>query len=151
MVLPTLQDHALADFAANLAFALRPTEVHLTGAPNSDLAEFEWVARVAQAIDAHGPAPIHLIAFQEASQRLDKIAFAQRAARRTVLSYTCVDYVPTGQFSDWPDAPVTIIKSHELALVDLANSARLRGWNFIDASQDSIVTAIATRINQADY
>jgi hypothetical protein len=56
--------------------------------------------------------------------------------------------VPTGQFADWPDAPVTIIKSHELVLVDLANSARLRGWNFIDASQDDVVAVIAATIDQ---
>lgn len=148
IVLPRLDDESVADLVTALA-DLVPNEVLGIGSVGSELAENQWVAAVALGIARSGAAfePIHLVAVGETAQRLPAIAFAQRAARRPVFSYVCVDVVPTGQFVDWPDAPVTLIKHNPLMLAEVSNAARLRGWTRVDAGPGELPAVIATAID----
>ena len=83
-------------------------------------------------------------------ERLPALAFAQRAARRPVLSYVCVDAVPTGQFVDWPDAPVTLVKTDPLLLADVTSTARLRGWMTVSTTDSETAAAIAEAIRASN-
>ena len=147
IVLPRLDDESVVDLVESLAEAV-PNEVFSVGSVGDELAENQWVAAVALGIARSGAAfdGIHLVARGAAVNRLPALAFAQRAARRPVLSYVCIDAVPTGQFVDWPDAPVTLIKTNPLLLAEVSNSARLRGWSQVQSSADGVVEAIADAI-----
>jgi hypothetical protein len=150
IVLPSLQGEAVADFAANLAFTLRPQEVHTVGGIDHELPENEWLAQVSLAIARTDKAfqAIHLVAFGKTVSRLPAVAFAQRAARRRVQSYVCINDIPQGQFVDWPDAPVTFVKSNALVLADVTSTAKLRGWHLMETSHDEVHHAVADAINQ---
>lgn len=151
IVLPRLDGESELDGAEHLRTAL-PNEVVTLGSVGTELAENQWVAAVAMSIARSGAAfdGIHLLAFGETANRLPAIAFAQRAARRPVLSYVCVDAVPTGQFVDWPDAPVTLIKTNPLLLAEVSNTARLRGWHQVTATADNVMSSIAAAILAAN-
>ncbi len=147
IVLPRLDDESVAQLVTELADII-PNEVLGIGSVGSELPENQWIAAVALGIARSGPAfdGIHLVAVGDSAQRLPAIAFAQRAARRPVLSYVCVDVVPTGQFVDWPDAPVTLIKTNPLMLAEVANAARLRGWQRVESTTNDFPAAIAAAI-----
>lgn len=147
IVLPRLDDESVAQLVTELADII-PNEVLGIGSVGSELPENQWIAAVALGIARSGPAfdGIHLVAVGDSAQRLPAIAFAQRAARRPVLSYVCVDVVPTGQFVDWPDAPVTLIKTNPLMLAEVANAARLRGWQRVESTTNDLPAAIAAAI-----
>lgn len=147
IVLPRLDDESVAQLVTELADII-PNEVLGIGSVGSELPENQWIAAVALGIARSGPAfdGIHLVAVGDSAQRLPAIAFAQRAARRPVLSYVCVDVVPTGQFVDWPDAPVTLIKTNPLMLAEVANAARLRGWERVESTANDLPAAIAAAI-----
>ena len=151
VVLPALDDVDRTEMVEVLRVALEPQTVVTLGSIGSVLPLNSWIAAVSLAIARSGPAfeGIHLVAFGEVASRLPALGFSQRAARRTVHSYTCIDAIPTGQFVDWPDAPVTIIQINPLALSDISNSARLRGWDFVKT--DSVVEAIVESITQHNY
>ena len=151
IVLPRIDDESIADLVTALADAV-PNDVLGIGSVGSELPENQWIAAVALGIARSGPAfdGIHLIAIGDTAQRLPAIAFSQRAARRPVLSYVCVDVVPTGQFVDWPDAPVTLIKTNPLMLAEVANTARLRGWTRAEATPGELPFAIAAAIVAAN-
>ena len=151
IVLPRLDDESIVEFVSALA-DLVPNEVLGIGSVGPELPENQWIAAVALGIARSGPAfeGIHLVAIGETAQRLPAIAFAQRAARRPVLSYVCVDVVPTGQFVDWPDAPVTLIKTNPLMLAEVANSARLRGWHRVESSADELTNTVASAVVAAN-
>ena len=146
IVLPGLDGEAIADFAANLSFSLRPQEVHIIGSIDPNLAEHEWVAAVSLGISRTDKAfqAVHLIAVGEAASRLPAIAFAQQAARRRVLSYVCINAIPQGQFADWPDAPVCFVTSDEKS--ELFSVARLRGWTTIHSPRDEMHEVVAESI-----
>ena len=151
IVLPRLDDESVADLVTQLA-DLVPNEVVGLGSVGSELAENQWVAAVALGIARSGAAfePIHLVAVGDTAQRFPAVAFAQRAARRPVLSYVCVDVVPSGQFVDWPDAPVTLIKSNPLMLAEVSNAARLRGWTQAEADPGELPAAVAAALVTAN-
>ncbi|MEY4323411.1 MAG: hypothetical protein RL410_1192 [Actinomycetota bacterium] len=146
IVLPSLDGEAVADFAANLSFMLRPQEVHIIGSIDPHLPEHEWVAAVSLGISRTDKAfqSVHLVAIGDAASRLPAIAFAQLAARRRVLSYVCINSIPQGQFADWPDAPVCFVTSDEKS--EHINIARLRGWESVHAPHDEIHQIVAESI-----
>ena len=150
IVLPSLDGTAIVDFTANLAFALRPMEVDIVGGIQRELPEHEWVAQVSLAINrTERPLEtIHLVAFGETVSRLPAVAFSQRAARRRVQSYVCVNHIPQGQFVDWPDAPVTFVKSDSLLLAEISSTAKLRGWDTMESSHEEVHLAVADAIRQ---
>lgn len=151
VVLPALDDVDRSSVISEIAQNLPDQELVTLGSIGSELPMNAWIAAVSLAIARSGPAfeGIHLVAFGEAVDRLPALGFSQRAARRTVHSYTCVDAIPNGQFVDWPDAPVTIVQTNPLALAEISNTARLRGWDVIKSS--SIVEAITESITSHNY
>lgn len=151
VVLPALDDVDRSEIVADVTRRLGTQEVATLGSIGSELPLNTWIAAVSLGIARSGPAfeGIHLVAFGEVASRLPSIGFSQRAARRTVHSYTCVDAIPTGQFVDWPDAPVTIIQTNQLALAEISNTSRLRGWDFVKT--DSAVEAIVQSVTQHNY
>jgi hypothetical protein len=151
VVLPALDDVDRTEMVEVLRVALEPQTVVTLGSIGSELPLNSWIAAVSLAIARSGPAfeGIHLVAFGEVADRLPTLSFGQKAARRIVHSYTCVDAIPTGQFVDWPDAPVTIIQTNQLALAEISNTSRLRGWDFVKTN--SAVDAIVQSITQQNY
>lgn len=147
IVLPRLDDESVLELVTDIAEVV-PNDVVGVGSVGSELAENQWIAAVALGIARSGAAfeGVHLVALGAAANRLPALAFAQRAARRPVLSYVCVDAVPTGQFVDWPDAPVTLIKTNPLLLAEVSNGARLRGWSQVQSSAAGLVAAVAAAI-----
>ena len=148
VLLPTLHDEAMADFAANLSFALSPQEVQMIASIARGLPENEWLAAVALDIAKADKAfqSVHLVAMGDAVLRLPDIAFAQRAARRRVSSYICVNQIPQGQFADWPDAPVVFIATD--SLIEQRNLARLRGWETIDSTHEMLFETVANAVKE---
>ena len=151
VVLPALDDLDRSEIVAEVARSLGTQEVVTLGSIGSELPLNTWIAAVSLGIARSGPAfeGIHLVAFGEVASRLPALGFSQRAARRTVHSYTCIDAIPTGQFVDWPDAPVTIIQTNPLALSDISSTARLRGWDVIKSH--SPVEAIVESITSHNF
>ena len=151
VILPALDDVNRNSVITEVAQNLAKQEVVTLGSIGSHLPVNAWIAAVSLAIARSGPAfeGIHLVAFGDAVERLPALGFSQRAARRTVHSYTCVDAIPNGQFVDWPDAPVTIVQTNPLALSEISNTARLRGWEIIKSN--SLVEAIIQSITSHNY
>ena len=148
LVLPRLDDESDNEFFGALTVELDPQPVMSLGSIGSELPMNTWVAAVCLAIAKSGPAfdPIHLIARGEVAERLAAIAFAQRAARRPVQSYVICDAVPSGQFVDWPDAPVSVVRTNPLLTSHVSTQARLRGWEFVSSSNESAPEDIANLI-----
>lgn len=151
VVLPRLDDESVVELVSALA-ELLPNDVVGVGSVGSELPENQWLAAVALGVARSGPAfdGVHFVAAGAAAERLPGLAFAQRAARRPVLSYVCVDALPTGHFVDWPDAPVTLVKSNALLLADVTNTARLRGWAQVTSSTADLPSAIAESIRASN-
>jgi len=86
----------------------------------------QWVAQVAL---AQIPAGSTVVAYGEAVALIERLAFANRAARRPIGAYVFVDCdLPAAAKGDWPDAPVTVVTTN----VDVAAAAELRGWVVVD-------------------
>lgn len=117
--------------------------------PGLDLktATAHWVAHIALNLTQAQPIkPILLVAHGAAGQLLPAIGFAQKASRRPVAGYVVIDgQLPKVGAADWPDAPVTFIRTNnandaassgsgtlpmagEVEPQDPARVAELRGW-----------------------
>lgn len=117
--------------------------------PGLDLktATAHWVAHIALNLTQAQPTkPILLVAHGAAGQLLPAIGFAQKASRRPVAGYVVIDgQLPKVGAADWPDAPVTFIRTPadsdtksvtagtlpvagEAEPQDPARVAELRGW-----------------------
>lgn len=127
-VLPMLSDESTADLESFLDNNLPEFNVVNMGLVGSELDAQQWIAVVCKRISESGQAfqGVHLIAFGEAVNRLPDIAFAQRASRRIIYSYTLIDFIPERHFAEWPDAPVSVIITNPLSPIQ--QSAKLRGW-----------------------
>lgn len=127
-VLPMLSDESTADLESFLDNNLPEFNVVNMGLVGSELDAQQWIAVVCKRISESGQAfqGVHLIAFGEAVNRLPDIAFAQRASRRIIHSYTLIDFIPERHFAEWPDAPVSVIITNPLSPIQ--QSAKLRGW-----------------------
>ncbi len=124
---PVADDASIADERTALAHAVAHASIELT--------------RV-------GPVqPLVLVARGSSAAWLPALGFAQRASRRSVSGYVCIDSLaPRSGTHDWPDAPVTLVCSgDDPGLVDLRDQARLRGWDSVDANsgQASVVASLA--------
>lgn len=121
--------------------------------PGLDLktATAHWVAHIALNLTQAQPTkPILLVAHGVAGQLLPAIGFAQKASRRPVAGYVVVDGdLPKVGAADWPDAPVSYIRTTDGAAAaeaaaktlpvagqeqpqDPARVAELRGWTVYD-------------------
>ncbi len=84
--------------------------------------------------------PALLVAPMGAGRMLPALGFSQKASRRRIVGYVLVDAeLPKAGVTDWPDAPVTYVGTHESAL------AQLRGWDVTDNSPADAIREIATR------
>jgi hypothetical protein len=106
-----------------------------------------WVAGQAIAIGAGPRGPLLLVAQGAAGRGLPALGLAQRAARHAVVGYVLVDGPApdagrSGQ--DWPDAPVTLVRTGAGAWPDDA-AARLRGWSVVHADPVDLVADLARR------
>lgn len=101
------------------------------GSIGIELEERAWIAAVCLGISkqTYERDVLHFVAFDSAVNRLPDIAFANRAAHRTIHSYTFIDCVPESFLPEWPDAPVTLIITNPLSI--LGQSAKLRGWDVL--------------------
>ena len=151
VVLPRLDDESVVELVSALA-ELLPIDVVSVGSVGAELPENQWLAAVALGVARSGAAfeGVHFVALGATVERLPALAFAQRAARRPVLSYVCVDAVPSGQFVDWPDAPVTLVKTDPLLLADVTSTARLRGWMTVSTTDGETAAAIAEAIRESN-
>jgi hypothetical protein len=86
----------------------------------------QWVAQVAL---AQIPAGSTVVSYGAAVALIERVAFANRAARRPIGAYVFVDCeLPAAAKGDWPDAPVTVVTTNG----DVAAAATLRGWSVTD-------------------
>ncbi len=115
-------------------------------APDSDEDDFRtaiahWVAHNAITLTAAQPEkPIMLVAFGAAGQLLAALGFSQKASRRPVASYVVIDGpIPKPGVTDWPDAPVTYVRTDAADTPGDARQAELRGWT-VEHSSDIAAT-----------
>lgn len=94
----------------------------------------DWVAALAALLHAQVTSgqvsgPYVVIARGDTVADVPALAFALRSARRPASGYVLVEPAPSSdrQWTDWPDAPVTVITCSDRA----AHSARLRGWHVV--------------------
>ena len=97
--------------------------------------EVRWVTHVAGQL-AQTADELILIFVGEVSIHAPAIGFSRRSLRRPAVGYVLIDPVMPkigGDYSDWPDAPVTVVLTQ--AASDLAKEAslqaKLRGWEVI--------------------
>ena len=97
--------------------------------------EVRWVTHVAGQL-AQTADELILIFVGEVSIHAPAMGFSRRSLRRPAVGYVLIDPVMPkigGDYSDWPDAPVTVVLTQ--AASDLAKEAslqaKLRGWEVI--------------------
>jgi hypothetical protein len=148
VVLPPLEGERYGELTRSIAELAHHNRVIELGSIGPELPENAWVAAVCLGIAKNGSAyePLHLVAAGGTAHRAHAISFAQRAARRSIISYSFIDAIPQGTFVDWPDAPVTIFQSNPLALSDLTNTARLRGWTSIKTDSQQLAADVVKAI-----
>lgn len=104
----------------------------------------KWVSHVAATL-AKTAEPLILVFYGEAAAHAPAIGFSRRSLRRPAVSYVLVDpQMPKvgGEYGDWPDAPVTVLKSEnppEFAR-EAAMQSQLRGWTVSDQTLQDILT-----------
>jgi hypothetical protein len=90
-----------------------------------------WVAHNAITLTAEQPTkPILLVASGDAGAMMPAVGFSQKASRRPVSGYVVINgLLPKPGAADWPDAPVTYVRtSGDAVTVAAAREAELRGW-----------------------
>jgi len=90
-----------------------------------------WVAHNAVTLTAEQPTkPILLVAFGAAGAMMPAVGFSQKASRRPVSGYVVIDgALPKPGAADWPDAPVTYVRTtSDAGALTAAREAVLRGW-----------------------
>lgn len=112
------------------------------------LADSRRVALIAQWVKRNVPiGAVVWVAHGDTARLLPGLAFAQRAAHRTVVGYVLVDAVSPAPSLEWPDAPVTWIRTSEAAdeVGQGALSAELRGFR-VSATADlaGVIQTVAT-------
>lgn len=116
------------------------------GSIGEELDERAWIAAVCLGIakQTYERDTLHFVAFDSAVNRLPDIAFANRAAHRTIYSYIFIDCVPETFLPEWPDAPVTLIVTNPLST--LGQSAKLRGWHVLTVNRVDLPVTLATTL-----
>ena len=109
--------------------------------PNPDV---RWVAHVCGQL-ATTAEELILVFVGEVSIHAPAVGFSRRSLRRPAISYVLIDPVMPkigGDYSDWPDAPVTVVLTQEAS--DLAKEAslqaKLRGWTVTTEPVEVVLT-----------
>lgn len=114
------------------SFCPTPDEPAADLPPN--LADSRRVALLAQWSKRELPTgPVVWVAHGESARLLPGLAFAQRAAHRTIVGYVLVDANSPAPSLEWPDAPVTWISTDAAPdwITEGALSAELRGFRVV--------------------
>jgi hypothetical protein len=105
--------------------------------------EVRWVTHVAGQLSQTADELI-LVFVGEVSVHAPAIGFSRRSLRRPAVGYVLIDPVMPkigGDYSDWPDAPVTVVLTQ--AASDLAKEAslqaKLRGWEVVTGSVEEVL------------
>ena len=108
--------------------------------------EVRWVTHVAGQL-AQTADELILIFVGEVSIHAPAIGFSRRSLRRPAVGYVLIDPVMPkigGDYSDWPDAPVTVVLTK--AASDLAKEAslqaKLRGWEISTKPVKEVLTEL---------
>ena len=108
--------------------------------------EVRWVTHVAGQL-AQTADELILIFVGEVSIHAPAIGFSRRSLRRPAVGYVLIDPVMPkigGDYSDWPDAPVTVVLTQVAS--DLAKEAslqaKLRGWEITTKPIDEVLTGL---------
>ena len=114
----------------------------------ANLADSRRVALLAQWVKRNLPTgAVVWVAHGDTARLLPGLSFAQRAAHRTVVGYVLVDAVSPAPSLEWPDAPVTWIRTSQAAdeVGQGALSAELRGFRVV-ATDDlaGVIQTVAT-------
>ncbi len=122
--LPT--DDSLNPFANSISLTTSPFVVE----PPSP--EAKWVSHVAAKL-ASTAEPLVLVFNGPTSIHAPAIGFSRKSLRRPAVAYVLVDPVMPqvgGEYSDWPDAPVTVVitDSASESAKEASLQSRLRGW-----------------------
>jgi hypothetical protein len=122
--LPT--DDSLNPFANSISLITSPFVVE----PPSP--EAKWVSHVAAKL-ASTAEPLVLVFNGPTSIHAPAIGFSRKSLRRPAVAYVLVDPVMPqvgGEYSDWPDAPVTVVitDSASESAKEASLQSRLRGW-----------------------
>jgi hypothetical protein len=91
-----------------------------------------WVSHVAAKL-ASTAEPLVLVFNGPTSIHAPAIGFSRKSLRRPAVAYVLVDPVMPqvgGEYSDWPDAPVTVVitDSASESAKEASLQSRLRGW-----------------------
>lgn len=110
---------------------------------NPPTKEVSWVAHVCGQL-ATTAEELILVFVGEVSVHAPAVGFSRRSLRRPAIGYVLIDPVMPkigGDYSDWPDAPVTVVITQVAS--DLAREAslqaKLRGWTVKSGSVQSIL------------
>ena len=113
-----------------------------------NLADSRRVALLAQWANRELPAgPVVWVAHGQSARLLPGLAFAQRAAHRTIVGYVLVDAPSPAPSLEWPDAPVTWVHTASApdAVAKGALSAELRGFRVVGTDDvGGVVSDVAT-------
>lgn len=108
--------------------------------------EVRWVTHVAGQL-AQTADELILIFVGDVSIHAPAIGFSRRSLRRPAVGYVLIDPVMPkigGDYSDWPDAPVTVVLTQTAS--DLAKEAslqaRLRGWEISTKPVKEVLTEL---------
>jgi hypothetical protein len=122
--LPT--EDSLNPFANSISLATSPFVVE---PPSPDA---KWVSHVAAKL-ASTAEPLVLVFNGPTSIHAPAIGFSRKSLRRPAVAYVLVDPVMPqvgGEYSDWPDAPVTVVITDSAgeSAKEASLQSRLRGW-----------------------
>lgn len=134
-------DNSLFDGLLNIE--LPETQIVELGSIGEELEERAWIAAVCLGISkqTYERDILHFVACDSAVNRLPDIAFANRAAHRTIHSYTFIDCFPETFLPEWPDAPVTLIITNPLST--LGQRGKLRGWDVLMIDRTDLPVTLA--------
>ena len=122
--LPT--EDSLNPFANSISLTTSPFVVE---PPSLDA---KWVSHVAAKL-ASTAEPLVLVFNGPTSIHAPAIGFSRKSLRRPAVAYVLVDPVMPqvgGEYSDWPDAPVTVVITDSAgeSAKEASLQSRLRGW-----------------------
>lgn len=98
------------------------------------------VSAICKSIEIGDSRGSHVVAFKGIAKHLPALQVFFRTNHFRVLSYVCIDELPTGKFVEWPDAPVIYVDTTDND--ENLNIARLRNWEIITTNADELQTAI---------
>ena len=132
--LPT--EDSVNPFSTKISLATSPFVIE---PPSSDA---KWVSHVAAKL-ATTAEPLVLVFNGKTSIHAPAIGFSRKSLRRPAVAYVLIDPVMPqvgGEYSDWPDAPVTVVITDDAieSAKEASLQSRLRAWNVVSSLHDAL-------------